>query len=147
MRRFFRRISDGVFDQENIKDESFKMKRFIESLITTHNLSVSNCYFLGYSNGANMILACLFYYPELIKNMLLLHPMLPFVPHQDMFTLSSHKAFLSYGKHDTMISLDETEKVINNLKSIDIKLTVKEYPFGHEISQKEFEDLIAYLIT
>ncbi|CAN5166804.1 alpha/beta hydrolase [soil metagenome] len=143
MNRFFRRLSFGNFDQDNIKEETAKLKEFIEAWQKEH---VEELTFLGYSNGANMLLATLFYYPEMINKVALLHSMLPFQISPNTINLSKHTILMTYGAQDPMATIEESNKVITTLKSMRAQLTVKEYPSGHGIRDQEIEDIIAFLL-
>lgn len=143
--RFFKRDSMGVFDQESIKEESEKLHTFITTWIDMHKLTPEQLFFLGYSNGANMLLATLFYYPEILKQLVLLHPMLPFTIKKRSINLSQHKIFVSMGAYDQIITLSQSQELIDTLKSCGAKLTIKEYPGGHEISEKEINDVVEFL--
>ncbi len=145
MSRFFKRHSVGVFDEKSIKNESEKLRKFIKSWMSLHKIKIDDLVFLGYSNGANILLATLFYYPEVIKNLVLLHPMLPFEPNTDSLNLTSHTAFLSYGKDDHLISEEDSKKIINLLSSLNANLTVKEFASGHEVTQTEIDAVVTYL--
>ena len=147
MNRFFRRLEVGVFDQESIKKETDNLKLFIETWKTIYTLKTENMYVFGYSNGANMLLATLFKHPELFRNLLLLHPMLPYGIEKGSLDLSSHTIFLSLGLYDQMISQNESHQVVEILKSCKAKVELKEYPSGHEISHKEIEDVVAFLTS
>lgn len=144
MNRFFKRHAEGVFDQENIKEESAKLAKFIEAWMKTHNQAATDLYFLGYSNGANILLATLFYHPHLIRNLLLLHPMIPFVP-KEKLDLIDHKIFISSGKHDSMVPPQEQKKLIELLRVYGADLTIKEYESGHGIIQQEIRDVTLFL--
>lgn len=145
MNRFFARTAPGVFDRESIERESEKMSHFINEWHTHHQIDKDKSVYLGYSNGANMILALEFIYPQLIKHMVLLHPMLPFEPQNDTFDLSSHTAFVSYGILDQMIREGESRKIVELLSLLGADLTVKAYEAGHEVSQKEIVDVSIFL--
>jgi phospholipase/carboxylesterase len=136
MRRFFKRKGFGVFDQENIKLESEKLSRFVQEWRGER-------YFLGYSNGANILLACLFYYPDVFKKLVLLHPMLPFKP--EVRELSDVEIFLSMGIYDEMIVKEERDAVLKMLKKLKVKMILKEYEGGHEVSEQELRDVVEYL--
>lgn len=139
MNRFFKRKAFGVFDQQNIREEAEKLHTFL----TNSQRSSDTLVFLGYSNGANMILALLFLYPHLVKKAVLLHPMLPFEP--EKLDLSHHEIFLSYGLQDQMISFVESQKVVEVLTKAKAKLITKEYAGGHEITPQELSDVVQFL--
>ncbi len=143
MTRFFKRLSLGVFDQTSIKIESEKFHAFISAWKKEHSLSSTKVFGLGYSNGANMLLATVFKYPEAIQNLVLLHPMLPFLP-TDM-VLKQHAIFMSYSFDDQMISEEQSLDLIDVLIESKAQLSIKEYSTGHEISPQELNDVIKYL--
>lgn len=145
MPRFFKRSSIGVFDEENIRVESNKLQRFVLSWMKTQKTIFEHLYFLGYSNGANILLASLFYYPHLFKNLLLLHPMLPFSVTSGSLDLSRHRIFVSMGAHDQMVSRVLQKEVIETLQSCGASVTSKEYRQGHEICDQEIKDAVAFL--
>ncbi len=146
MNRFFRRISFGVFDQENIKEEAGKLGTFIRSWMEKHKVSSEDLTFLGYSNGANMLCAMLFYYPQLMKNLVLLHPMLPFEPEFNQ-KYSDTRAFVSIGLQDHMISPSESKKVVDTLERLGVECTIKEYDSGHGVTEQEIRDIVGYLVN
>lgn len=139
MPRFFKRISFGVFDQKSIEIETDKFSRFIKA----RNLDPKKTWYLGYSNGANMILATLFYYPELVEKAVLLHAMLPFEPED--IDLSEAEVFFSYGLNDHMITPEQSKEAIEKLKTKKARIQEYSYPGGHEISEKEIDDVIKFL--
>lgn len=145
MTRFFKRLGPNVFDQESIKKETQNLKLFIDAWINDHKTLPEHMYFLGYSNGANMLLATLFRFPTVLKNLILLHPMLPYSIKEHSLDLSAHKVFISIGNSDQMIPPEEGRKVIDTLISQGALPIVKEYPSGHEITNQELEDVISFL--
>lgn len=60
MNRFFRRFSEGVFDEEDIKNRSEEISDFILEASEKYGFDPVNLIALGYSNGANMIAAMFF---------------------------------------------------------------------------------------
>lgn len=144
MLRFFRRFDLGNFDQENIRDETKKLSEFIQEWCKIHSRKVSDLAFLGYSNGANMILATVFYYPELIDKAVLLHPMLPFEP-SDKLSLSDKSFLVTYGEKDQMIPASESTKVIEVLKKFGANVQIVSHNGGHEIQRNELEKFVRFL--
>lgn len=144
MNRFFKRTSFGIFDQQSIKEESTKLKQFIDLWTHKYALKKEELAYLGYSNGANMILAQMFHFPDDIKKSILLHPMLPFHPKKQL-DLSQNATFISYSTNDTMISPIESKKVIDVLQKNNSQVAIHTYNTGHQLSEKEIADCIAFL--
>lgn len=146
MPRFFRRFAEGEFDQESIKVETGKLDRFISQWQAAHQLSFQQTYCLGYSNGANILLALLAMAPDKVGNFILLHAMLPFNFTNKNLDLSSQKAFVTTSQNDPIITPDQSAEVIRALQQTGINLTQKQYLFGHQISDDEIEDVVGYLM-
>lgn len=144
MLRFFRRFEMGVFDQENIKEEVQKFSEFLEVWYKNHNLNPKDTAFVGYSNGANMILATLFLYPHLISRGILLHGMLPFEPNN--LNLSGKSFVVSYGQQDRMIDPKEGKKVVSTLKNLKAQVIEVSHPGGHEIRHEEVKAMQSFLL-
>jgi len=144
MNRFFKRISAGVFDQDSIKEEFEKLRMFIAEWQKVHSLSSEQCIFLGYSNGANILLALLFYFPSLTSTVLLLHPMLPLVPTESV-DLSKHRIFLSYGENDEMVPEIQSRKIVDVLSNFGARLEVYAYSQGHALADEELSDALKFL--
>ncbi len=145
MARFFRRFEHGVFDQENIKEEVNKLQYFIKAFKHEYpELSKDTC-FLGYSNGANILLAALFSYPTTFNTLVLLHAMLPFENEPRLLDLSANKIFLSHGSADQMVSLAQQNVLSETLESCTANLEIHTYDAGHNITKEELQDILLFL--
>lgn len=144
MNRFFRRNTQGVYDQKNIKEETEKLTLFIKEFAKIHTQKIDDFTYLGYSNGANILLASLFYFPESFKKLFLLHPMIPFMPSQS-FKPKNHSIYLTYGLHDEMCPPEKTMQLIDIVRNRGVKVTVHSYESGHEITQMELSDVVSAL--
>jgi len=143
MPRFFKRKAAGVFDQESIKEETQKLHIFMDDWVAQHTLSSQNTIYFGYSNGANMILATLFYFPELIHKAVLLHPMLPFEP--AAVSLKDTELFISHGIQDSMVSIEAQHKLTKFLEKKGATVVEKIYPHGHQLTKDEMQDAITFI--
>lgn len=143
MNRFFSRIEFGVFDEKSIAEEAKKLTEFIDSFISEHSIALNDLTFLGFSNGANMILALLLLYPNYIQNAVLLHPMLPLKPGK--LDLTDKQVAVAYGEQDTMISSDQSREVIQVLEEKGATVSVFSHSGGHEITMEELSFVSSYL--
>jgi phospholipase/carboxylesterase len=143
MTRFFKRDEKGVFDQESIKIETKKLAEFLSEWYEKHQARVDDCAFVGYSNGATMILAMAFYFPELISKGVVLHGKLPFEPTKT--DLSSRSFLMTYGEEDWMISAEETLKAIEKIKECGAEVKVFAHPGGHEVRREEVYEMVQFL--
>jgi phospholipase/carboxylesterase len=145
--RFFRRLAAGVFDQESIRTESQKLYEFIKAWCDTYATTINKLCFLGYSNGANILLATVFYYPEVLKNLVLMHPMLPFKIEAGSLNLSLHHMFISNGADDSMVSAAQQLELVQLLKSCQARVSARTYLSGHEIHPQEITDAVTFIRT
>jgi phospholipase/carboxylesterase len=145
MNRFFKRSSPGVFDERNIKQETEKLRQFMTAFLDAHHRSVSDLIYLGYSNGANMILALLLLHPEMVNTAILLHPMLPLWVAES--NLQHAKVIVTYGENDQMITPQQTQIAVATLREKGASVEVFSHAGGHEITQEEVEFVSLCLST
>lgn len=145
MNRFFARKAIGVFDQESINDEVAKLEQFLNDWLAEHNQNITDLSFLGFSNGANMILALAFLHPELVHQAVLLHPMLPFMP--EKIDLSKKSFLVSYGQEDPMVPVEQSVELIRILKQLGAEVVVSAQPNGHHVSKEELEEVERFFAT
>src|SRR5690625_4293097 len=65
MPRFFRRLSEGVFDEEDLIYRTEELKQFLDDAAQTYNFDRQQVYAIGYSNGANIAASLLFHYESI----------------------------------------------------------------------------------
>lgn len=135
MNRYFIRNPDGSFDTESIREEVEKLAIFVRE----HPVDA----FVGYSNGANMILALAFSHPILVPSAVILHGMLPFVP--KTIHLQGKRFLLTYGEADQMIPATETKEAIQTLKELGASVEVVTHTGGHELHHEEIEAMEKFL--
>lgn len=67
MPRFFRRLREGVFDEEDLVFRTKELHEFLDQAASEHNFNRSNIVAVGYSNGANIAASLLFHYENSLK--------------------------------------------------------------------------------
>lgn len=144
MNRFFARFPDGSFDQDSIHREVEKFQTFLQTWSAQQEIQPENITHIGYSNGANFILANMLLHPDKIHAAGLLHPMLPFRPAEDL-DLSQHKLFLSWSPTDQMIREPESRALIEMLRARSATLTEFVGSAGHAITREEIQALHEFL--
>ena len=77
MPRFFRRLAEGVFDEEDLIFRTKELNDFLDQAATEHQFDRSNIVAVGYSNGANIAGSLLFHYKDALRGAILHHPMVP----------------------------------------------------------------------
>ncbi|MGB7429812.1 MAG: hypothetical protein WA933_18600, partial [Microcoleaceae cyanobacterium] len=72
--RYFRRTGEGVYDMDDLAKRTETMATFIES--EKNSAVPSRTIGLGYSNGANILAAVALQQPDLVDDLVLMHPLI-----------------------------------------------------------------------
>src|SRR3954467_6316466 len=75
MPRFFRRLAEGVFDEQDVRTRAHELADFIAAARKEYGIAAPVA--LGYSNGANIAAAVMLLRPEALAGGILLRPMVP----------------------------------------------------------------------
>ena len=136
MPRFFRRVAEGVFDQEDLRIQTEKLAQFIKDASRAYGLRSDRVVAVGYSNGANMASSLLFTQPHLLAAAILFRPMVPFVPSK-MPDLRTLQVLIAAGNRDTIASRQETGRLVKLFEGGGAAVTTFWHEGGHELGQDD----------
>lgn len=68
MPRFFRRLAEGVFDEEDVVRRAHELADFVVAAAGKYEFDLSRLTAVGYSNGANISAAMLLLRPEVLAS-------------------------------------------------------------------------------
>jgi phospholipase/carboxylesterase len=136
MPRFFRRLAEGVFDEEDLIFRTKELHEFLDKAANEHGFDRSNIVAFGYSNGANIAASLLFHYDDSLKGASLHHPMVPLRGIQ-MPNLSEVPVFIAAGKNDPICPAEESEELDELLRGAGAKTTVHWEMNGHTLTGSE----------
>ena len=136
MPRFFRRLSEGVFDLEDLAFRTDELTRFIDEASSAYGFDRSRVIALGFSNGANIAASMLLRLGAVLRGAMLLSPMLPFEPLQTP-DLSSVAVFIGAGTGDTVIPPAQARRLVDVLRAAGADVTDYWHPAGHTITHEE----------
>ncbi len=115
MPRFFRRLAEGVFDQEDLARRTEELAVFIEAAVRTYGLRKEGIVAVGFSNGANIAASLLLRRAGILRGAVLLSPMVPFepvaVPDQ-----TGTAVFIGAGRRDPIAPAEQAERLAVILK-------------------------------
>jgi predicted esterase len=134
--RFFRRLSEGVFDLEDLRIRSHELADFIQKCSLHYKFDLENTIAIGFSNGANISVSMLFLRPEVLQGAILFRAMVPFIP-DPLPNLSSKKILLSAGLEDPIVSRNETENLFRLFQKTNAIITLKWLPSSHNLIQED----------
>jgi phospholipase/carboxylesterase len=134
MPRFFRRLAEGVFDEEDVRRRANELADFIAEARKRYGLAAPIA--LGYSNGANIAAAMMLLRPEAVAGALLLRAMVPLqaAPRAD---LREKPVLIVSGQLDPIIPADNSASLAAMLKSAGADVQQSVLPIGHGLSQAD----------
>ncbi|WP_379130220.1 alpha/beta hydrolase [Paenibacillus sp. sgz500958] len=138
MPRFFRRLSEGVFDEADLIYRTHEVKNFLDEAAIKYGFDTERLTAVGYSNGANIAGSLLFHYKEVFRSAVLLHPMVP-LRGLELPSLSEVSVFIGAGLNDPLISQEETRELEELLQGAGAEVTTHWGNQGHRLSTAEAE--------
>jgi len=139
MPRFFRRLAEGIFDEEDLARRTAELAEFIGAAASAHGFDPADVVAVGYSNGANIAASLLLSNPGALAGAVLFRPMVPFEP-ASVPNLSGRPVLLSAGERDPIIPRPLTARLAQLLAAGGADVATRWYPGGHELSSREIAD-------
>ena len=134
--RFFRRLAEGVFDQEDLLLRTHELAEFVEAASAEYGFDRSKLVAVGYSNGANVAASTILLHPGLLRAAVLFRAMVPFEP--DLTPdLSGMPVFLAAGRMDRMIPPDNTQRLADILDEAGADVDLRWRDTGHPLTYEE----------
>ena len=134
MPRFFRRLAEGVFDEDDVRSRARQLADFVEEARVHYCISAPIA--LGYSNGANIAAAILFMRPEVLAGAILLRAMTP-LSHVPPVDLTSKPILIASGRTDPIIPPDNAARLASLFQQYGAIVEHRTLPVGHELSQAD----------
>ncbi|MDQ0872368.1 phospholipase/carboxylesterase [Paenibacillus sp. V4I3] len=146
MPRFFRRLAEGIFDEEDLIFRTKELYDFLDQAAVEHGFDRQNLVAIGYSNGANIAGSLLFHYPDALRGAILHHPMVPLRGIQ-LPDLSGIPVFIGAGQNDPICSPQETEELQKLLSEAGSTVAVHWEQAGHQLTRSEVEAAATWFKT
>jgi predicted esterase len=145
MPRFFRRLSEGVFDVDDLKLRAGELADFVAAAAAHYQFDRSRVIAMGFSNGANIASAMMLLRPGVLKAGILFRGMVPFEPDpgtpppaRPASPLSGTRVLISNGRIDPTVSTEETERLARLLQNAGAEVEVHWQPAGHQLMPSDF---------
>ncbi|HWL53275.1 MAG TPA: alpha/beta hydrolase [Chthoniobacteraceae bacterium] len=138
MPRFFRRLSEGVFDHDDLVRRSHELAAWVRVAARAYRFDVRNVIAVGYSNGANIAASLLLLAPGLLRGAVLFRAMLPFLPETPP-DLAGTAVYLAAGKHDPLVPVQQVEALAGLLEQSKAEVTLRWSENGHRLTPEEPE--------
>lgn len=138
MPRFFKRLAEGVFDEENLIFHTIELNEFLDESAKEYGFNPKNIIAIGYSNGANIAASLLFHFKDALKGAILHHPM---VPRRGISlpNLEGTNVFIVAGTNDPICPQQESVELKELLEEAEASVELHWENNGHQLTMSEVQ--------
>jgi predicted esterase len=123
MPRYFRRLAEGVFDEEDLIFRTHELADFIKLAAERYGFKQTHAIAVGYSNGANIAGSILLLRPDTFQGAALLRPMAALVP-ASLPELKGAPVLVAAGNYDAIIPVEKARELVSLLRRSGADVTV-----------------------
>jgi phospholipase/carboxylesterase len=134
MARFFRRLAEGVFDEDDVRRRAHELASFIAEARRAYGLGAPVA--LGFSNGANIAAALLLLVPEALSGAILIRAMAP-LTEAPAANLAGKPVLLLSGAMDPLAGPDKAERLAGMLERAGAIVSHETFPAGHGLVEAD----------
>lgn len=134
MPRFFRRLQEGVFDEEDVRRRAQELADFIAQAREAYGLSAPVA--VGFSNGANIAAAVLQLRPDALAGAVLLRAMVP-LEDPPAVDLAGKPVLIVSGASDPIVPAENAKRLASLLTGAGAVVRHQMLPIGHGLSQAD----------
>jgi len=136
MPRFFRRLAEGVFDEDDVRGRALELADFVEA--ERRRYGIGRPIALGYSNGANVAAALMLLRPDTLAGAALLRAMVPLSepPRPD---LSGVRVLVASGMADPIVPPSNSTRLAAMLRATGANVSHETLPVGHQLSRADLD--------
>ncbi|UPK39105.1 alpha/beta hydrolase [Bradyrhizobium sp. 186] len=134
MPRFFRRLAEGVFDEEDVRRRAIELGEFVEDARQRYGLAAPVA--VGFSNGANIAAALLLLRPHALAGAILLRAMVP-LSDPPKAELDGKPVLLLSGQADPIVPASNAARLAALLSEAGASVSHRILPAGHQLSQAD----------
>ena len=134
MPRFFRRLAEGVFDEDDVRRRAVELADFVDAM--RRRLGIGAPVAVGYSNGANIAAAMMLLRPGTLSGAALLRAMVPLSdpPPAD---LDGVPVLIASGQIDPIVPSSNSAKLAEMLLGAGADVSYRTLPVGHQLSRAD----------
>ena len=134
MPRFFRRLSEGVFDLDDLKARAHELGDFVEQARTAYALEKPIA--VGFSNGANVATALMLLRPEALAGAVLMRGTAPFIP-DELPDLRGVPVLILSGSDDPLVAAESASALADLLTRAGAEVSAVEIDAGHGLTPND----------
>lgn len=136
MPRFFRRLSEGIFDLEDLQNRTHELADFVLAAAERYQIDRQNLIAVGYSNGANMAASMLLLRPEILTGAVLFRALVPLEPAK-LPDLNRAHIWIGAGNRDSIIPVPETMRLVELLRAAGADVTIEFLDATHALTDND----------
>jgi phospholipase/carboxylesterase len=144
MPRFFRRLSEGVFDEKDIRRRASDLASFIDEMSKTYGFVPETSVALGYSNGANIISAMNWLEAGRFDASVLIRPMVPIAPVEGI-RLDGKRVLMNVGQFDPLSPPGDPDRLQKIYEELGAEVTRADIQAGHELTAEDLRRISDWL--
>ena len=133
MPRFFRRLREGVFDENDLRQRADDLGEFVATASAAYGIEERSLVAVGFSNGANIASALLLQRPGILAAAVLLSAMTPFATPPEV-DLTGRLVIISNGARDPMIPASMTADLVGQFRGRRARVVELHHGGGHQIN-------------
>ncbi len=136
--RFFRRLAEGIFDEEDLIRRTGELADFVSEAAVSYSIDSENIQAVGYSNGANIAASLLLLRPGVLAGAALLRAMVPLIP-DVLPKLNGTPVLLLSGRHDPVVPEENARRLASLLTDAGATVALHFENAGHQLTEDTFE--------
>jgi predicted esterase len=144
MPRFFRRLAEGIFDEDDLIRRANELADFIVCAAGQYTFDASKVIAVGYSNGANIGGAVLLLRPHVLEAAALIRPMVPLTP-KDAPDLQGKAVLIAAGNQDPIVPLENSRALATLLHRAGADVTLRIENGGHTFTETTVDTIRHWL--
>ncbi|TFC93631.1 alpha/beta hydrolase [Cryobacterium sp. TmT3-12] len=137
MLRWFRRLSEGVFDVDDVVIRAGELAGFIAAARQSYGLGERSIIAVGFSNGANIALATALLHPGVLDRVVAFSGMFPLDGRALTTDLTGTAVLLLNGRSDQMAPLDSADRATRTLTELGARVDRELREGGHGITETD----------
>ena len=134
MPRFFRRLADGIFDEDDVRRRAGEVADFVAEARAHYGIATPIA--VGYSNGANTAAAMLLLRPDALAGAILLRATVP-LSQTSPVDLTGKAVLIASGVSDPLMTPERAAQLASLLHGYGAVVDHRTMPSGHELSQAD----------
>ena len=136
--RFFRRLAEGVFDEEDVIERANELAEFVSSAARKYEFDLNALIVVGYSNGANIASAMMLLGALKAHGAILFRPMVP-LSRPPQYPLAGCDVLISGGRFDPIAMPAQVNALAGLLRERKAQVDVRMQESGHQLTDRDVE--------